>query len=115
MATNKTDDGYPFDTGDWARWTNVKRLNWLRNFRDKLRDKYKAKFGFTDEQIAKLDADVAEMERVVAAEQAAMKLARIGLEAEMNSNADELLKTIDTTGRKALYIPPADILGKKGN
>jgi hypothetical protein len=65
----RKDDGYPFDTGDWAKWTNVKRLNWLRNFRDKLRDKYKTTFGVTDEQIAEMDADVAAMEKIVEVEQ----------------------------------------------
>ena len=35
--------------------------------------------------------------------------------AKMERSADEMLKDIDNTGRKAIYLPPKDILGKKGN
>ena len=40
----RQDDGYPFDTGDWEKWSNRRRLDWLVNLRDKLRDEYKQKF-----------------------------------------------------------------------
>ena len=26
----------PFDSGDWGRWTNLERFNWLRSFRNQL-------------------------------------------------------------------------------
>lgn len=26
----------PFDSGEWARWTNLERFNWLRAFRNQL-------------------------------------------------------------------------------
>lgn len=69
----KDDDGYPFDTGHWERWTNVERLAWMKNFRDKLSANGNAlarKLGLTDEQVAKIAADTAEMERTVARERA---------------------------------------------
>lgn len=59
------DDGYPFGTGDWEKWSNKKRLDWLRNFRDKTRDKYKDKFNISDEDIAKMSADIEGLENVV--------------------------------------------------
>ncbi|MBK8467522.1 MAG: hypothetical protein IPL32_17025 [Chloracidobacterium sp.] len=115
----KQDDGYPFDTGDWARWTNVKRLNWMRNFRDRLLDEGASTHyfnqGLTEADMMQIIADTAAMEKVVEQEQAAMKMMQAGLAQEMNTNADELLKSIDNTGRKAIYLPPNDILGKKGN
>jgi hypothetical protein len=68
-AAVREDDGYPFDTGDWEKWTNRKRLDWLVNMRDKLRDTYKQKFNISDEKIAQLSADVEEMEKIVFAEE----------------------------------------------
>lgn len=69
IATRKDDNDYPFGTGHWAKWTNVERLAWMRNFRDKLRDKYKDKLNVSDKEIAQLNTDVAALERVVAYEQ----------------------------------------------
>ncbi|MFZ1701380.1 MAG: hypothetical protein WBO10_02360 [Pyrinomonadaceae bacterium] len=71
------DDGYPFDTGDWEKWSSRKRLDWMINFRDKSRDLYKAKLNISDDDIAKMDADVEALEKValydeyMAAQQAA--------------------------------------------
>lgn len=59
------DDGYPFETGDWEKWTNRKRLDWLTNLRDKARDKYKDTLNITDKDIAQMDKDVETMEAVV--------------------------------------------------
>ena len=63
------DSGYPFDTGDWAKWTNQKRLDWTINFRDKLRDVYKEKFDVSDEQIDQLSAQVIELENAILVEE----------------------------------------------
>lgn len=60
--------GYPFGTGDWERWTNRKRLDWLINFRQKSRDKYKSKFSITDDEIAQMSADIKVLENAVLAE-----------------------------------------------
>lgn len=68
-AAVRQDDGYPFDTGHWEQWSNRKRLDWMVNMRDKLRDKYKEKFNISDEKIAQLSAGVEEYERVVFGEE----------------------------------------------
>jgi regulator of protease activity HflC (stomatin/prohibitin superfamily) len=77
------------------------------------------RFGFSEEQIAKLDGDIAEMEKLVAQEQAAREAAaqvyRAGLAKEINAEADKLLQVIDATGRRSIFLAPKDILGKKGN
>lgn len=77
-AKARGDNGYPFDTGDWAKWSNQRRLDWMVNMRDKLRDKYKEKFNITDEQIEKLTAGIGEMEKAVAQDEfnAAQEAAR---------------------------------------
>ena len=65
----RQDDGYPFDTGDWEKWPNRRRLDWLVNLRDKLRDEYKQKYNVSDERIAELSAGVEEYEKVVFGEE----------------------------------------------
>ena len=72
------DSGYPFDTGDWAKWSNRKRLEWLTNLRDKSRDKFKQTLNISDEDIAEMSANVEAMEKVVLNEEyvAAQKAAR---------------------------------------
>jgi len=75
----KQDEGYPFDTGDWARWTNVKRLNWMRNLRDRLLKEgsstHYSKNGLTEDDMKQIVADTAAMEKVVEQEQAAKSAA----------------------------------------
>jgi hypothetical protein len=71
----KDDDGYPFDTGHWASWTNVKRRDWMRNFRDRMLDEgsttHYLRYGFTEADMQQIVADTAAYEKVVADEQAA--------------------------------------------
>jgi len=64
-AAFREDSGYPFDTGDWEKWSNRERLDWMINLRDKLRDTYKQKFNISDDRIAELSAGVEEYEKVV--------------------------------------------------
>jgi hypothetical protein len=106
MSTKKSnrDGRYWFDTGDWAVSTNVKRLNWMRKL---LRP--------TAEQMQQILADTKALEQFVARAQAAMEKSGAGLDAEMNSTADDLLKSIDETGRKAIFLPPTDLLGRRDN
>lgn len=59
------DTGYPFDTGDWDKWSNRKRLDWAVNFRDKLRDQYKETLNVSDEQIEKYTATVDLLQKIV--------------------------------------------------
>ncbi len=72
-ATVRPDDGYPFGTGDWERWTNVKRLDWMRNFRDRMADEkantYYKRFGLTDEDMQQTIADTETLEKVVLGEE----------------------------------------------
>lgn len=67
------DDGYPFDTGDWAKWSNRKRLDWMVNFRDRLADDkantYYKRYGMTDQDMQQIIADTAELEKVVLGEE----------------------------------------------
>lgn len=72
----KKDDGYPFGTGDWARWSNVKRLKWLTDFRDQLKkdDCRGAKMFNLFDELDQIDKDVADMEKVVEQEQADHRL-----------------------------------------
>jgi hypothetical protein len=69
----RKDDGYPFDTGHWEKWTNQKRLEWMTNFRDRLADEkattYYKRFDMTDEDMQQVIADTAELEKVVLAEE----------------------------------------------
>lgn len=115
---HRNEDGYPFGTGDWARWTNVKRLNWMRNFRDRLTkddDILGRKLGLSDTDLRQIEADTAELEKIVAREQAQRKIALLGLENEMNAASDRLLDAIDKARQKGIYLPPNTILGKKDN
>ncbi len=64
-ATVRKDDGYPFDTGDWEKWSNKKKLDWMINLRDKLRDKYKKTLNVSDESIAQMSVDIEAMKKVV--------------------------------------------------
>ncbi len=69
----KKDDNYPFGTGDWERWDNSKRLAWLKNFRDKLRQDNGAmakKFAIVEAELKQVDACVAALELAVKAEKA---------------------------------------------
>lgn len=47
--------------------------------------------------------------------QSANKILGIGLKQEDNFAGDEYLKFLDKYGRKSLFMPPKDILKKKGN
>lgn len=69
----KKDDGYPFETGDWAKWSNEKKLAWLKNFRDKLRQDNGAmakKFAIGETELAQMDRDVQSLEIAVKIEKA---------------------------------------------
>jgi hypothetical protein len=62
-----------FSPENWARWNNSKRLKWMRNFRDKLRENDDAlarKFELEPYELDKLDADIKAMEKVVISETA---------------------------------------------
>ncbi len=65
----RKDDGYPFDTGDWEKWSNRKRFDWMVNFRDRLADEkattYYKRYGLTDEQMQQTIADTDQLEKVV--------------------------------------------------
>lgn len=103
---------------NWAAWSNVKRLKWMHNFRDRLRennDEQARSLGITTTELDQLDKDVAAMEATVISEQIAHKMTEAALAREMNTHADDILKALDTTGRKSLFVPPKDILGKKDN
>ncbi|MEQ1605861.1 MAG: hypothetical protein ABL999_13440 [Pyrinomonadaceae bacterium] len=69
----RQDDGYPFDTGDWAKWSNRKRLDWMINFRDRLANQkantYYKRHGMTDKDMERIIADTEEMEKVVLGEE----------------------------------------------
>ncbi len=74
----RVDDGYPFETGDWEKWSSKKRLDWAINLRDKSRDKFKDKLNLSDEQIAEMSEQVEALEKVYLHEQftAAQEAAR---------------------------------------
>jgi hypothetical protein len=64
---------YPFTDDVWGRWSNTKRLKWMRNFRDRLRENNDAlakKFDLGREQLDQMDEDVKTLEKLVAAESA---------------------------------------------
>jgi hypothetical protein len=69
----KQTDDYPFSPENWGRWNNSKRLKWLRNFRDRLRENDNAmakKYDLGPDQLQQLDADVRAMEKLVISETA---------------------------------------------
>ena len=91
----------------WAKWSNQERLDWMRNFRDKIRDKYAKTFDITDAQLEQLDEDVKELERIVEQEkEAARRLEKLEKEQKMNRLGDEILGILDSKNKRALYIPP---------
>jgi hypothetical protein len=100
----RQEDGYPFDTGDWAKWTNVKRLNWLCNFRDRLRDKgattYYKRYGLSDEQMEQMERDVDAMEKLVEKEQAVRKLNEAVAKALLPGVDDSALRAAFASGDK---------------
>lgn len=101
----RKDDGYPFDTGDWAKWANVKRLNWIRNFRDRLHEPnsrtYYKRYGLTDEQMAKIEADTETMEKLVAKELAAMKINEAAMKSVLPDIDDSALRSAFASGDEA--------------
>ncbi len=91
----------------WAGWNNEERLAWMVNLRDKLKAKYMKTFNVTQEQIDSLDADVAEMERIVEQEkQAKIQWAKLQAEQEMNRLGDEILGIMDSKKKRSIYMPP---------
>nr|HMS43859.1 hypothetical protein [Pyrinomonadaceae bacterium] len=61
----------------------------------------------TQEQIDSLDADVAEMERIVEQEkQAKIQWAKLQAEQEMNRLGDEILGIMDSKKKRSIYMPP---------
>jgi hypothetical protein len=69
----KQTEDYPFSPEHWGRWNNSKRLKWMRNFRDRLRENDDAmakKFDLGIDQLRQLDADVRTLEKLVLAETA---------------------------------------------
>ena len=112
------DDGYPFETGHWAAWTNVKRMRWMQNFRDRLAVTRTAGRWVNGSDYPKGTSrrcidDTAALENLVEREQAAKKLHAI--ETQMNTAADQILQTFDKTSKRSIYLPPNAILKKKDN
>ena len=67
------DGDYPFGSGHWKSWTNKKRLDWLTNFRDKLRKDNGAlakKFDISNADLDQMDKDVDSLRAAVFAEKA---------------------------------------------
>lgn len=91
----------------WASWSNEERLAWMVNLRDKLKAKYAKTLNVTQEQLDSLDADVAEMERIVEQEkQAKIQWAKLQAEQEMNRLGDEILGIMDSKKKRSIYMPP---------
>ena len=93
----KQNDGYPFDTGDWARWNNLQRLKWQKNTRDQLKkDDFRLakKYGLMD-RLDQIDKDIAEMENIVAREQA--------MKAMQNKAPADPFSDIDDTALKQAF------------
>ena len=100
----------------WEKWNNEERLAWMRNFRDKLKAKYVKTLNVSQEELDRLDEDVAEMEKIVEQEkQARLQSIKMQAELEMNRLGDEILGIMDNKKKRSLYIPPKLPIKNKSN
>ena len=61
---------------NWDKWSNTQRRDWMANFVHRLLEKgsdtHYSKFGFTEVEMRRMEADLAELEKLAAAEQASL-------------------------------------------
>ena len=108
----------PFESGDWGRWPNIERFNWLRAFLQQIRGQDKKSetyFKIDQAKIDRLAEAVTVMESVVMKEMDMMEKGLAYQKAMHELAMDYLLKSESFEKKSFPAIIPYKTQNKSGN
>lgn len=116
MKLPNTERGFP-EGEPTSDWTAEQFLAYVKNQYKHLTapdGEIRKAVGATDADIEEMRNTIDNLEKVIAYEQS-LEILSANLKREKNEASDALMNALDKSGRKGAYLPPSDILRKKGN